>query len=348
MRAARLHKPGQPLVVDEIPVPEFGTDEALIRVKAAGICGTDLHIQDGELLQIPGVQGSDMRLPMVLGHEISGTIEDVGKNVLGLRKGERVLVDPAISCGMCFYCSIGAYTLCESRTSYGEDVNGGFEEFVSVRKENIHEFPNSIGFDEAAVLTDSLATPFHAMEHLNVQAGETVALFGIGGLGMNAVQLAKLRGAFVIAVDIQDQKLSIAKDLGADFIVNSSKADPVHEIKSKTSGRGADHAIEMVGGRLTVEAAIRSVRRGGKVGIVGGSNDEFKVGIRQVLWNDITIYACFGQLRPYLSRMLSLVSDKRIDLERMITNRFPLDRVNDGFQTLRERRGNPIRVVLEP
>lgn len=289
-----------------------------------------------------------MKLPIVLGHEISGTIEEVGNDVSDVQIGDRVLVDSAISCGRCYYCTIGAYTLCEKRESYGESVDGGFEEYVCVRKENVYKFSSEIDFDEAAILTDSLATPFHALERLSVQPGDSVALFGIGGLGMNAVQLAKLRGAYVIAVDVLDEKLNIAKELGADVLINARETDPAIRIKSLTSGRGVDSSIEMVGGRATIEAAIRSVRRGGKVGVVGGSNEEFKVGIRQLLWNELTIYACFGQLRPYLPRILSLLSTRKINLKRMITNRLPLDEVNEGFRILREKDGNPIRVVLTP
>jgi len=348
MKSARLHEPGHPLKVEQIPVPKVGPGDVLIRVRAAGICGTDLHIQDGELIQIPGVEASNMELPIVLGHEISGTVEEVENSISDFQIGDRVLVDPAISCGRCYYCIIGAYTLCEKRASYGESADGGFEEYVCIRKENVYKFSSDIDFDEAAILTDSLATPFHALERLNVQPGDSVALFGIGGLGMNAVQLAKLRGAYVFAIDVLDEKLKIAKEMGADVVINARETDPAIRIKNLTSGRGADCSIEMVGGRVTIEAAIRSVRRGGKVGVVGGSNEEFKVGIRQLLWNDITIYACFGQLKPYLPRMLSLLSMKKINLKRMITNRLALEDVNEGFRILREKVDNPIRVVLIP
>ena len=346
MKAARLHQPNQPLKIDDLPKPRPGHSEVLISVEAAGICGTDLHIQDGEFMNVPGVERSSMKLPRVLGHEISGIVVEPGDAVTGFKIGDRVTVSPNVSCGQCEFCLRGEGAICENRYSYGEDVDGGFEEFVAIKKENLFKIPDSISFEEAAIMADALATPFHAMSLLNVSLGDTIAIYGIGGLGMNAVQIGKLRGARILAVDVIEDKLRVAKDLGADVVINAHEENPVERILELTNGKGVDKAFEMVGGQATVEAAIRSVKRGGKVGVVGGSNQEFRVGIRQLLWNDISIYACYGRLEPYITQMLSLVGDGKIDLKRMITNRVKLEDINEGFRILRDKVGNPIRVAV--
>jgi len=348
MKAARLHKPHSELKVEEIERPPVRHNEVSVRIKSAGVCGTDLHIQDGEFLEVPGVVGFHMELPRVLGHEISGVVEEVGSSVTGLKKGDRVVVDPILTCGVCYYCIIGERTMCENRGAYGESRDGGFAQYGSFLASNVHRIPDSVGFDEAAIMADSLATPFHAMNLLDVKLGDKIAIFGVGGLGANAVQLAKLRGAVTFAVDILEEKLKVAKELGADFTFNAGNTDPVKAIKEHTDGRGVDKALEMVGGKATVEQAVACVRRGGKVGIVGGSNESFCVGIRQVLWNGLTIVGCYGSMVEHLPRMLELVATGRINLRRIITHRFPLDRVNEGFRVLRQKIGNPMRVVIVP
>jgi len=339
MKAALMYGVKQPLRVEkDYPTPRPGMKEVLVKVMASGICGTDLHIIDGEI-QVK-------KLPIILGHEISGEVAEVGENVNEFSKGDRVLV--VGGCGKCKYCLAGQDNLCETREVPGIDVDGGFAEYVKVPANNVMKVPDEISYEEAAISTDSLATPFHALQKLDVRLGQTVAVFGTGGLGMNLIQLAKLAGAKVIAIGRRDEKLRIAKELGAEEVINMAKVDPVKRVKELMNGEGVDVAFEVIGLKKTIEQTISCVRKGGKVGIIGGGPEAFCVPIRQLLWNDLSIVACFGALRSEFPVFLELVRTGKINLKRMITHRFPLDDINKALRTLRERIGNPIRIVVLP
>lgn len=338
MKAALLYGVGQSLRVEEYPVPKIGSDEVLVKVRAAGICGTDLHIIDGEFKLD--------KIPLVMGHEISGDIAGIGEMVSGFSVGDRVLVAPT-GCGRCGFCIEGRDNLCESQESIGLKTDGGFAQYVCVPGSNLVMIPNGVSYDEAAISADSLATPFHAVRHLGVRVGDSIAIYGVGGLGMNAVQVAKLVGARVIAVDIFDEKLEVARELGADEVVNAKMTNAPDKVK-ELSGGGTDFALEVVGSKTTVEQALHSVRKGGKVGIIGGSNESFCSNIRHVLWKGLTITGCFGSLRSEFPVFLELVREGKINLKRMITHSFSLDDAQLAVKTLRERIGNPIRIVIIP
>jgi len=348
MKLAKIYGLNQEFKIEEAEIPKIDDDEVLVSVQAAGICGTDLHIQDGEFLNVPGVENAKMSFPLVMGHEISGIVEKTGNKIQNLSKGDRVVVNPVVTCNNCFYCLSGNKKVCENKHAYGEAAPGGFSQYSKFAGKSVYKIPDKLSFEEAAIMADSLATPFEAMKLLNVGPGDTVALYGVGGLGINAVQIGKLRGAEIIAVDILDDKLKLAKEFGADHVINAVNEDPIKKIKELTHNRGADKSLEIVGGKKTVELAIGSVRPGGTMGIIGGSNDNFSAGIRQILWNNITIVPCYGDLPTNFTNMVDLLVEGKLNLKKIITHRFPLQDINIAFKTLREKIGNPLRIVILP
>ncbi len=340
MKASCFYGAGQPFKVEEIPRPEVSADEVLIKVKAAGICHGELHAQDGTL--------TPSRIPMVLGHEISGEIAGMGRDVKDFQIGDRVLVHVLLACGKCEYCVAGTELMCVDRGEIGLTHDGGLAEYTKAPIQNVFKIPDELSFEEAAILTDSLAAPFNAVQRADIRLGYKVAVYGVGGLGLNVVQLSKMRGAGVIAVDIFDGKLENAKGMGADFTVNAREKDPVQAVKDHTGGYGAHIAFEVVGTKETIEQAVRSVRRGGKIIVIGGGGESFSVPIRYLLWNDLTIKAGFASPKSNIPVLIELVRTGKINLKKVITHRFPLTEINTALKVLREGIGSPGRIIITP
>jgi len=252
MKAARFYKPGEPLRIEEIPIPVIGPEDVLLDVKATGICGSDIHI-------LEGVTPTGFS-PITLGHEISGVVVEVGTNVRNWKTGDRVCVNCIVSCGSCYNCLRGRFSICTQRKLLGIHLDGGLAEYCKVPATNLIKLPENIPFEHGSIITDAVATPYHALiKRAKLELGQTVAIFGIGGLGYSAVQLARIAGASkVIAVGIIAQNLERALNIGADEVINSSNQDPVEVIKNMTNGEGVDVALECIGMQTTIEQAVKS------------------------------------------------------------------------------------------
>ncbi len=216
MKAAVFYEKGQPLKVEDVEVPTIEDDEVLVKVAACGLCRTDIHYLHG----VPTFK----KPPIILGHEISGTIEKAGEKVEYFKEGDTVLIPPVFSCGHCPRCRQGRGTICTSQIMIGNHRDGGFAEYVSVPADSIFHLPPNVPLKEASIISDAISTPYHAVVNRGkVKPGETVAIFGCGGVGLSAVQMASVVGASVIAVDIFDEKLEMAKKLGARETINGKK-----------------------------------------------------------------------------------------------------------------------------
>lgn len=256
MRAARLYGPGRPLVIEEVPKPVPGPGEALVKVKAAGICHTELHFIDG-ILNL-GVW------PITLGHEIAGVVEDVGPGVTTVKPGDRVIVYYYVGCGRCRFCLRGEENLCESpKAEYGFITDGGFAEYVKVPERNLVRLPDNISFEQAAPIGCSVTTAIHATKRASPSVGERVVVYGVGAVGFALIQYNKLIGAEVIAVGRSPAKLKVAKELGADYVVNAKEEDVVKRIMEITGGRGADVVYELMGTAETMENSLKMLAKGG-------------------------------------------------------------------------------------
>ena len=261
MRAVRFLQVGKPLEQADIPTPEIGSSDVLIRVAAAGICHSDAHYRAG-ISQIDD-------LPVTLGHEVAGRVEEVGSDVTHLAAGDRVCVHYLITCGRCDFCKRGQEQFCRQVQMIGKHRDGGYAEFVKVPGANAFPLPDEIPFEVGAIMMCSSATALHALNKARFKAGESIAIFGFGGLGFSALQLARAYdcGA-VYVVEINPAKLALAASMGA-VAINGSSADPVEQIKHATAGRGVDVALELIGSAKTMRQAAFCLGPFGRAALVG-------------------------------------------------------------------------------
>jgi 2-desacetyl-2-hydroxyethyl bacteriochlorophyllide A dehydrogenase len=342
MKAIRLIHPGRPLEMREVIMPRPGRGEVLVRVKAAGICHSDAHYRAGKSRVHP--------LPLTLGHEVAGIIEEMGSGVSSVRAGDRVCLHYLATCGNCLYCEKGSEQFCTSGQMIGKYRDGGYAEFILVPERSVFRLPEEIPFEQGAIMMCSSATSLHALNKARLKPGETVAVFGTGGLGLSAIQLAKASGAGrVFAVDINARKLEMAKEFGATP-VNAGKVDVVRELGRLTDGRGVDVALELIGLPLTMGQAVRSLAIEGRAALVGITEKTFEIApYAEILNKEAEIIGVSDHLASELPLLIEWVRQGKLDLSRVITRRVPLEaeainQVLDGL----EKFGDEGRVVVTP
>jgi propanol-preferring alcohol dehydrogenase len=269
MRAVRLVEVGKPLEEADVPIPEIGSSDVLIRVTAAGICHSDAHYRGG-------ISKID-HLPLTLGHEVAGYVEQVGREVTNVLPRDRVCVHYLVHCGTCEFCSRGLEQFCRSGQMIGKHRDGGYAEFIKVPARNAVTLPNEISFELGAVMMCSSATALHALKKARLKPGESLAIFGFGGLGFSALQLARVfecGDAYV--VDINPAKLRSAVRMGA-IAIDAKAADPVAQIKGATAGRGVDVAVELIGSAKTMRQAVLCLGPLGRAALVGLTAESMSV-----------------------------------------------------------------------
>src|SRR5947207_2942340 len=261
MRAVRLGQIGAPLENAEIEVPEIGLSEVLIRVGATGICHSDAHYR-------AGISKID-NLPVTLGHEVAGRVEKIGSDVTNVAAGDRVCVHYLVHCGSCEFCVRGLEQLCHQGQMIGKHRDGGYAEFIKVPGRNAFALPEEISFEVGAIMMCSSATALHALNKARLKPGESVAIFGFGGLGFSALQLARaLDCGGVYVVEINRVKLTLAAKLGA-VAIDANAADPVEQIKEATGGKGVDVSVELIGSAKTMRQAVQCLDSLGRAALVG-------------------------------------------------------------------------------
>jgi len=338
MRAALLYQPKTPLRVEDVTEPKIGPEDVLIEAKACGLCHSDLHLIDGVLS--PG------KWPIVLGHEAAGVVAETGGKGVDFSEGDRIIVLYYFTCGKCYYCKIGLENLCLNLKRFGIDEDGAFAEYARVPASSLIELPEEVSFAQGAVLCCAVGAAYHALKDKGrLRIGETVAIYGTGGLGMNAVQIAKAIGAHVIAVDVVKEKLEFARKLGADIAINAKEEDPVKKIIDLTNGEGVDVAAEFIGLPKTVEQVICSVRKGGRAIIVGFTAEKVRMDTNEIVRREIQVTGSRGQTKRDLVELTQLVKADKLNVDPIITNRITLDEINKGIAMLRT--GAPIRVMME-
>lgn len=342
MNAVRLVQYGKPLELQEIPQPQAGDDDVLVRIKAAGICHSDAHYRKGT--------SSVDELPLTLGHEIAGVIEEVGTNVKSLRAGQRVCLHYMTTCGVCEWCRRGNEQFCETGAMIGKVRDGGYAEFIAVPARSVFVLPDEISFEYGAIMMCSSATSLHALNKARMKPGETVAVFGIGGLGVSAIQLAKaLGGSEVFAVDIQPNKLELAKSFGA-VPIDARGDDPVQLIRDATGGRGVDVALELIGLPLTMQQAVRCLAKQGRAAIAGIMDRSFEISPYHELINqEAEIVGVSDHLASEIPRLLEFAGTGKLDLSNVVSRTVSLEpkAINDVLDDL-EHFGSDVRVVITP
>ena len=342
MRAVRLIEPGHSLRMREVAVPRIGERDILVRVRAAGICHSDAHYRAGRSPVHP--------LPLTLGHEVAGVVEAAGPQVSGVGVGDRVCLHYNIACGDCRHCSSGNEQFCGTGLMLGHYTDGGWAEHIAVPARNALPLPEEIPFAAGATLMCASATSFHALRKSRLRAGETAAVFGVGGLGLSAVQLARAFGALTVyAVDINEEKLALASRYGA-VPVNALALDPVSEILRLTGGRGVDVCLEVIGLARTMRQAVRSLGAMGRAVIVGIGDEPLEIDTyRELLGKEVEIIGSNDHLLQELPTLIEMARRGVLDTSRVVTRIIPLDadEINATLDSL-ERYDGGVRTVIVP
>jgi len=342
MKAVRLVEQGKPLVEVDLQLPEPRAHELLVRVRAAGICHSDAHYRDGTVTL--------KNIPLTPGHEVAGEVARTGRAVKGFEEGDRVCLHYMATCGFCPHCQRGHEQFCESGQMIGNHRDGGYAEYILMPAKSAFRLPDEIPFEQGAIMMCSSATSLHALRKARLVGGETVAVFGAGGLGTSAIQLARCLGALeVFAVDIRQNKLAAAESYGA-IPVDASQCDPVAELKRLTGGRGVDVALELVGLPQTMEQAFRCLAIQGRVAVAGLADKPFQVNpYHDLLGREAEIIGVSDHLASEIPQLLEWARRGGLDLGRAVTRSVPLsaDVINEVLDDL-GRFGNDVRVVITP
>ncbi|NTU98903.1 alcohol dehydrogenase AdhP [Candidatus Falkowbacteria bacterium] len=325
MKAAVVEKLGEPLVIKQIPVPEVVPGRILIKVAACGVCHTDLHAANGDWPVKPTA-------PFVPGHEGVGTVVALGEGVTEVKVGDRVGV-PWLhtSCGQCEYCTSGWETLCEKQQMTGYTVNGSFAEYVLADPKYVGRIPDSLSFEQAAPILCAGVTVYKGLKETEVRPGQWVVISGIGGLGHMAVQYAKTMGMRVIAVDISDSKLKLAKKVGADLVFNANKVDAAAEINKEIGG--AHGVLVTAVSTAAFQQAISMLRRRGTMSLVGLPPGEFPVPIFDLVLTRKTIRGSIVGTRLDLNECLDIAGRNQVKAN---INVEPLENINSIFDRMKE------------
>lgn len=340
MKAAVFYAAHEPLRLEDVPTPLAAAGEVLIAVAGCGVCHTDLHYLDHGTPTFK-------KPPMILGHEVAGTVAATGEGVSAFATGDRVLVPAVLSCGHCTLCRTGRENICENSRMLGNHIDGGYAEFIAVPAKDVFRLPDDVPLVEGSVIADAVTTPFHAVVRRGkVQPGDWVVVFGCGGVGLSLVQIAAAAGARVIAVDVKDNKLDTARRFGASAVFNAAGTAKLDkEIRGLSHG-GVDVAFEAVGTAATQEMALNCLRTGARLVLVGYSPETLPLNAGRVMFREIEVVGSLGCRPVDYPRAIELVRQGRVRLRELVTHRFPLAQIHEALDTLRG--GDAIRVVVTP
>jgi L-iditol 2-dehydrogenase len=332
------------LSVVEMPTPEVGDDDVLVRVRACGICGSDIHGYDGSTgRRIP---------PLVMGHEAAGVIERIGQGVRGFAVGDRVSFDSTVSCGACGFCLQGRTNLCDNRTVLGVSCgdyrrHGAFAEFVAVPWHICYKLPDSLPFERAALI-EAVSIAVHAVNRHVPERDDVVVVMGAGMIGVLIVQVLRHKGsAHVIAVDVDSQRLALARRMGATHVLNPNDGSVPAAVRGITGGRGADACFEVVGHGDTVAGAIRAVRKGGTVVLVGNLSPSVEVPLQEIVSREISVLGSCAS-NGEIPECIDLLARGVVDVGPIISLKAPLDQGPELFARLHAGDRTLMKVIIEP
>lgn len=344
MMKALLLKEYKQIELTDVPEPEVGPEDVLVRVHACGICGSDIHGYDGS---------SGRRIPpLVMGHEAAGVVEATGEAVTEFKVGDRVTFDSTISCGRCHFCRRGQVNLCDNRRVLGVSCgeyrqHGAFAELVAVPQNVVYRLPDDLPFESAALI-EAVSIAVHAANITRVSLGDTALVVGSGMIGLLAIQAIRLRGvARVIATDVEPSRLEVARQLGADVTLNAREVDIPAEVARLTDGRGADAALEVVGHTQTVNDAIAAVRKGGAVTLVGNLSPRIEFPLQSVVTREITVQGSCASQGEY-PECIRLLESGAIRVDPLITAKATLAEGPEWFSRLYEGVPGAMKVLICP
>ncbi len=332
------------IALTDMPEPVPGPDDLLVRVAACGICGSDVHGFDGSTgRRIP---------PLVMGHEAAGVVVAAGRNAERFHEGDRVTFDSTISCGRCFFCQRGQINLCDRREVLGVSCgeyrrHGAFADYVTVPERICYALPDALPFEEAA-MTEAVSVAVHAVALTPIVLADTAVVVGAGMIGLLVIQALKLSGCGrVIAVDLAESKLALAKELGADVGLNPASCDAAQAVRDLTGGRGADLALEVVGATSPLKAAIAAVRKGGVVTMVGNVSPTVEIPLQSVVSRQIRLMGSCASSGEYPA-CLDLMARGAMRVQPLISAAAPLEDGPAWFERLYGNEPNLMKVILKP
>lgn len=344
MYAWNLYAPGD-LRYEEVPVPTIGPGEALVKVKAVGVCGSDIP----RLMET-----GTYHYPTICGHEFAGEVVAVAPDVTNCRPGDRVTVIPLLPCGACDYCRLGLFQLCDHYNYLGSRTNGAYAEYVKVWAGNVLPLPPGVSYESGA-MTDPASVALHAVRRLPLQPGDTVAVLGLGPIGLLAVEWVKLLGAGkVVAIDIFPEKLAVARELGADYVINGREEDPVEKVRTLLGG--VQHAIEFAGSKVTQDQAIRILTKRGHAVFGGISHTDLPLSaeaVDRLLRYEISVHGSWNSSFASLSEndwrvALEFMGTGWLRTEPIVTHRLPLAELKNAISMMHKRHSYFGKVMFFP
>lgn len=345
MKAVVKTRPGVGIEIKEIPKPTFPKNfpkgEVLVKVEACGICGTDVAIYHWT----PWVAHL-MQIPKVIGHEISGTIVEVGQEAGNWKAGDKVVSIAFLGCGHCYFCQIGKFNLCDNLQILGTDIDGGMAEYVAIHKMNLFHLPLNISFEAGAAI-EPLGISMHAFFQSDFKVGDKILILGPGPIGLGLLMIAKLSGAskiFVTGINLDCLRLQKAKEWGADMTFDIGEENPIDRVMQETNGKGVDIAFVCAGSEDILMQASIMVRKGGTVVVPGLFHGEVKFDANRMVDKELTFKGSWRRNPEPWYRTLDLVEHGLINLEKMISHRISLCEIEKGFQLI--DRGEAIKVIV--
>jgi L-iditol 2-dehydrogenase len=331
---------GKEFKIEEVKEPEISETQALIEVKVAGICGSDLHAYDGS--------SKRRKPPLVMGHEFSGIVKKIGAKATGVAVGDRVVVNPIIACGVCEPCRTGKNHICENMRLIGLHSSGAFAEYVAVPAANCLKLPDNVSFEDASMV-EPVSVGIHAAGRAGVKIGDNIVIIGPGMIGLTSLMAAKMAGAgkiFITGANGDEGRLALAKKLGADVVINVMQEDPVARIIAETKG-GADSVIEAVGLQKTIQQAMAMLRRGKNAIVIGLMQTDITINAIDLAVKEIGLLGDYGYTKDDFMRGLEMIAAGRANVKLLATHTFPLEEIAKGFETLSTKEGNAIKVLVQ-
>lgn len=339
MLAALYYQGEHKLKLEDVTIEEPLENEVQIKIMACGICGSDLHLLHGVLRPI--------KSPIIPGHEASGIVHKIGRNVTTVKVGDPVVISAGTSCGKCKFCLSGRENLCPEVGVLGFNRDGAFAQYINIPEKNVAILPTHIPFEEAAILADAVSTPYHAIKYAgNLQKNQNILIIGCGGLGIHAIKIAKaLEANEIYAFDIDDASLKNALIAGATQVFNSSNLKEL--VKKLAKEIQFSLILDFTGNFDAVESLLRLLESGGKYIMVGLSKKELHLKISSlIVFRSLSICGSYGSDSRSLRDLIQLY--EKLNLKTSITDVLPLNKINEGFEILERRQGNPIRIVVKP
>ncbi|MEH7224747.1 NAD(P)-dependent alcohol dehydrogenase [Bacillus sp. JJ1566] len=343
MKAAVMNKPFEIEIMD-IPVPSVSGNDVLVKVMAVGICGSDIHYYEHGKIGRYIVEK-----PLILGHECAGLVAAVGEKVTKVKVGDRVAIEPGITCGQCEYCKGGRYNLCpEVQFLATPPVNGAFLQYLKHPEDFLFPIPDSLTFEEAALI-EPFSVGIHAAKRSKIQPGSTVVIMGMGPVGLTAIAAVKAFGASkIIVTDLEENRLFAAKQLGATDVINVLEKEPIEEILKITNGKGADIAFETAGSPKALQSALGSVKRGGKLVIIGlPPQDEIGLNVPLIADSELDIYGVFRYANTY-EQGIEFMQSQSSNLLSLVTDKFDLEDTKKAIERARTNKKHSLKVIVYP